>query len=81
MQVDRDGSNGSGDTDGALIVCPPLSKGGEGNPNFENFEKGGNLKINFGVGETKRGGGDFQNKAEFRDRKEHKWGLLRDKLA
>ena len=27
-----------------------------GNPNFENFIKGGNLKKNVGVGETKRGG-------------------------
>ena len=44
------------------IVCPPpLSKGG-GNPNFENFKKGGNLKKKFGVGETKRGGKIFKNK-------------------
>ena len=36
-----------------LIVCSPLSKGG--NPNFDNFKKGGNLKNDFGVGETKMG--------------------------
>ena len=41
-------------------VFPPLSKGGD--PNFENFKKGGNLKKNFGVGETKREGNIFKNK-------------------
>ena len=40
---------------------PPFKRGG--NLNFENFKKGrGNLKKNFGVGETKRGGKIFKNK-------------------
>ena len=34
-------------------VFSPLSKGG--NPNFENFKKGGDLQKNFGLGETKKG--------------------------
>ena len=34
-------------------MSPPLSKGG--NPKFEIFKKGGSLKKNFGVGETKGG--------------------------
>ena len=32
------------------VFPPPFQKGG-GNPNFENFKKGGNLKKKFGVGE------------------------------
>ena len=55
----------------------PLSKGGGGNPNFENFKKGGEPEKKFGVGETKRGGerfsknkgGDSTFYVEFRDRK------------
>ena len=39
-------------------VSPPFQKGG--NPNFENFKKGGTLKKKLGWGRPKGGGGDFQ---------------------
>ena len=35
-------------------ASPPFQEGG---PKFWKFQKGGNLKKNFGMGETKRGGG------------------------
>ena len=39
------------------MCSPSFQKGG--NPNFENFKKGGEPEKNFGMGETKRGGERF----------------------
>ena len=44
----------------SVFPPPPFQKGG--NPNFENFKKGGNLKKKFGVEETKMGENIFKNK-------------------
>ena len=60
------------------IVCPFK----KGEPKFWKFQKGGTWK-KIWVGETKKGGKDFQKQsgdstfsAEFRDKKEQKWGIL-----